>query len=132
VDETEIGFPYIKEEDLIDYIQNMIFDLGHGAPTPIKNGGSLSGFTYCSRQLGVKTKFVKVSLVKAKQLLAENSLAPVITSTVVVGNNSRITVTQRKLKDFDGRYVTSNSHKNNYLTTVKKLITDYKSSVSAV
>ena len=128
----------IELPELIDCIQNLIFDLGHSRPTVVYGDdhwhkhGKVSHIIYFDRTLGMPIKKKKVTLEQAKQLLIRNALLPESPCYLTIGNNVRVLAVTRNLRDFDGRVVVSTRYKSNYLSRIKKHITDYKSIISAI
>ena len=128
----------INLSDLVDCIQNLLFDLGHSRPTVLYGEdhwfkhGKVSHIIYYERTLGMPVKKRKITFEQAKQLLIKNALIPETPCYLTIGNNVRVLAVSRNLRDFDGRVVSSTRYKSNYLSRIKKHITDYKSIISAI
>lgn len=128
----------ISLPELVDCIQNLLFDLGHSRPTLVYGEdhwfkhSKVSHVIYYDRTLGMPITKKKVTFEKAKELLIKNALLPESPCYLTIGNNVRVLAVSRNLRDFDGRVVSSTRYKSNYLSRIKKHITDYKSIISAV
>lgn len=128
----------ISLPELVDCIQNLLFDLGHSRPTVLYGEdhwfkhGKVSHIIYYERTLGIPVKKRKITFEQAKQLLIKNALIPETPCYLTIGNNVRVLAVSRNLRDFDGRVVNSTRYKSNYLSRIKKHITDYKSIISVI